>query len=114
MVKSKYTGDRKKSKFATKTAAEIAKETAMDKELNDRALATAEIGRELLSDERFIEYLEKIKELREYGITKLCENTIADPVQRLAFQDAWLAKISGVSLLIPVIEDLTKKEIKLS
>ena len=114
MVKSKYTGGPKKSKYATKTAAEIAKETAMEKELHDKLLAAAEIGRELLSDERFGEYLEKVKELREYGITKLCENTIADPVQRLAFQDAWLAKISGVTLLIPIVEDITKKEVKLS
>ena len=113
MVKSKYTGDRKKSKFATKTAAEIAKETAMDKEIHDRLLAVAEIGRELLSDERFIEYLEKVKEKRDEMIEQLIDNKIADPMQRLAFQDACLARLAGVSMLIPAVEDITKKEVKL-
>lgn len=86
------------------TAEEIAREEALEKEMQDRFNATIELGKKCMQREEFQKYKEEYEKAREIAIDFLMEHVNEDPI-KFAFQCiAVLNKIQTMKQLINLVE----------
>lgn len=91
--------DKKHNPYVKKSEEEKLKEAKAMQAIDRSLQRVADTARELLSDERYVKYKNEYDEAREKIMEILIENKISDPMARLSFQDACLAKLAGLKMI---------------